>query len=82
MEPQERRWLVRTFGHITRIAFSSGNEVSTPTPADASGLTVQSTDAGTHKINGLTLKPFSRVQVEDKLKEAHLLFEETFLVID
>ena len=58
------------------------SEVSTLTPADASGLTVRSTDAGTHKIDGSTFKPFSRVQVEDKLKEARLLFEETFLVID
>ena len=43
---------------------------------------VQSTDAGNHKIDGSTLKPFSRVQVEDKLKEARLFFKETFLVID
>ena len=82
MEPQEQRWLVRSFGRITRIAFLSGSEVNTLTPADASGLPVRSTDAGTHKIDGPTLKPFSRVQVEEKLKEARLFFEETFLVID
>ena len=54
----------------------------TLTPANASDLTVRSIDAGTHKIDGPTLKSFSRVQVEDKLKEARLFFEETFLVID
>ena len=32
------------------------SEVSTLTPADASGLTVRSTDAGTHKIDGFTFK--------------------------
>ena len=62
--------------------WSPESEVSTLTPADASGLTVQSTNVGTHKIDGPILKLFSRVQVEDKLKEARLLFEETFLVID
>ena len=59
-----------------------GSEVITLILADISGLTVQSTDAGTQKIDGLTLKPFSRVQLEDKLKEACLFFEETFFVID
>ena len=45
-----------------RIKKGSGlSEVSTLTPADTSGLTVRSTDAGTHKIDGLILKPFSRV---------------------
>ena len=58
------------------------SEVSTLTPADASGLTVRSTDVGTHKIDGPILKPFSRVQVKDKLEEARLFFEETFLVIN
>ena len=58
------------------------SEVSTLTPADALGLTVRSTNAGTHKINGPTLKPFIRVQVEDKLKEARLFFKKTFFVID
>ena len=43
---------------------------------------VRSTDAGTQKIDGPILKPFSRVQVEDKLEEARLFFKETFLVID
>ena len=38
------------------------SEVSTLTLADASGLTVQSTDAGNHKIDGSTLKLFSMVQ--------------------
>ena len=61
---------------------SSGSEVSTLTPADTSGLTVWSTDAGTHKIDGPKLKPFSRVEVEDKFKEVCLFFKETFLVID
>ena len=28
----------------------------------------------THKINGSTFKLFSRIQVEDKLQEAHLFF--------
>ena len=32
------------------------SEVSILTPADASGLTVRSTDAGTHKINGFNFK--------------------------
>ena len=32
------------------------SEVSTPTPANASGLTVRSSDAGTHKIDGFTFK--------------------------
>ena len=58
------------------------SEVSTLTPADALGLTVQLTDAETYKIDGPTLKPFSRVQVEDKLKKARLFFEKTFFVID
>ena len=62
MELQEQRWLVRTFGRTTRIAFLSGSEVNALTPADASDLTVQSINIGTHKIDGSTLKPFSRVQ--------------------
>ena len=37
--------------------WSTGSEVSTLTPADASGPTVQSTNAGTHKIVDPTLKP-------------------------
>ena len=32
------------------------SEVSTLIPADASGLTVRSIDAGTHKIDGFTFK--------------------------
>ena len=32
------------------------SEVSSLTPADASGFTVQLTDAGTHKIDGFTFK--------------------------
>ena len=62
--------------------WSPKSKVSTLTPANASGLTIWSTNARIHKINGPTLKPFSRVQVEDKLKETRLFFEETFLVID
>ena len=62
--------------------WSPRSKVSTLTPADASSLTVWSTNAGTHKIDGPILKPFSRVKVEDKLKKARLFFEETFLVID
>ena len=62
--------------------WSPKSKVSTLTPADASGLMVRSTDAGTQKIDGPILKPFSRVQVEDKLEEARLFFKETFLVID
>ena len=38
------------------------SEVSTLTSADASGLTVQSTNAGNYKIDRSTLKPFSMVQ--------------------
>ena len=57
----------------------TGGEVSTQTPADVSGLTVQSTNAGTHKIDASILKPFSRVQVEDKLKEARLFFRKDVL---
>ena len=55
--------------------WSSRNKVNTLIPADVLGLTIQSTDAGTHKIDAPTLKPFSRVQVEDKLKEAYLSFQ-------
>ena len=33
------------------------NKLSILTPANALGLTVQSTNVGTHKIDGLTLKP-------------------------
>ena len=62
--------------------WSTRSKVSTLTPADTLGLTVGSIDAGTHKIDGPTLKPFSRIPVEDKLKEACLFFKETFLVID
>ena len=58
------------------------SKVNTLTSADASGLTVWSTNAGNHKIDGSTFKLFSRVQVKDKLKETCLFFEETFLVID
>ena len=58
------------------------SEVSILTSADVSGLTVWLTNTGNYKINGSTLKPFSRVQVEDKFKEACLFFEETFLVIN
>ena len=43
---------------------------------------VWSTNAGIYKIDGPTLKLFSRVQVEDKFKEACLFFKETFLAID
>ena len=50
------------------------SEVSTLNPVDASGLTIWSTNAGPHKINAPTLKPFSRSQVKDKLKEACLIF--------
>ena len=42
---------------------------------DALGFTVWLTNAGTHKIDGPTLKPFSMVQVKDKLKEACLFFQ-------
>ena len=42
--------------------WSTGSEISTLTLADVSGLTVWSTNVGSHKIDGLTLKPlvFSR----------------------
>ena len=70
------------FERITRIAFFSGSKLSTLTLADASGFMVRSTNAGIHKIDSPTLKPFSKVQLEDKLKEARLFFEETFFVID
>ena len=62
----------------------TGSEVSTRTPADVSklGFTVWSTNARTYKTDGPILKPFSRVQVEDKLKEARLFCKEMFLVID
>ena len=56
------------------------SEVSTLTPADASGLTVWTTNTGTHKIDGSTLKPFSMIQAI-RSGEARLFFEETFLVI-
>ena len=36
--------------------WSTRSEVNTLTPADTSGLTVWATDAGTHKIDGSTLK--------------------------
>ena len=42
--------------------WSTGSEVSTLILADASGPMVWSTDAGIHKIDGSTLKPFSMVQ--------------------
>ena len=58
------------------------SEVSTLTPADASGLTVRSTDAGTHKIDGPTFKPFSKVQVEGKLGRGPFDCKEKFLVAD
>ena len=46
------------------------NKVSILTPADTSGLTIWSTNIETHKIDGSTFKPFSMVQVEDKVEEA------------
>ena len=58
------------------------NEVNILIPADASSLTVRSTNAKTYKINGPILKLFSKVQIKDKLKEAYLFFEKTFLVIN
>ena len=42
--------------------WSSKSKVGTLTPADTSGLTVQSTDAETHKIDDSTVKLFSMVQ--------------------
>ena len=48
------------------------SEVSTLTPADASGPTVRSTDAGTHKIDGSTLKPFSMVQAIRSKRKTYL----------
>ena len=58
------------------------SKVTTLTLADESRLKVQSTDARAHKIDGPNFKPFSRVQVEDKLEETYLFFEKTFLVIN
>ena len=54
---------------------STGSEVNTLNSADASGVTVWSTNAGTHEIDVPILNPFSRVQVEDKLKKACLFFQ-------
>ena len=73
--------LVRTFGRITKLAFF-WKEVITLTLADISSLTVRSTNTETYKIDGVTSKLFSRVQIKDKLKETYLFFEETFLVIE
>ena len=50
------------------------SKVSTLAPADTLSLMVQSTDTETHKIDAPTLKPFSKVQVEDKFKEVCLFF--------
>ena len=58
------------------------SEIGILTLADGSGLTVSSTNAKTHKIDGPTLKPFNRVQLKDKLKKAYLFFEKTFVMID
>ena len=58
------------------------SEVSTLTSADASGLTVQSTNAGTHKIDNPTFKPFSKVQMEDKLGRSPFHCKKKFLVAD
>ena len=43
---------------------------------------VRSTNARIPKIDGPTLKPFSKVEVEDKFKQVCLFFKETFLVVD
>ena len=60
--------------------WSTGSEVSTLTPVDASGLTVCSTNAGTHKIDGPTLKSFRRVEIEDKLERNLFNYKKEFLV--
>ena len=48
------------------------SEVSILISADASGLTIRSTDVKTHKIDGSTLKPFSMVQAIKSKQKTYL----------
>ena len=50
------------------------SNVSTLTPPDASGLTIWSTDAGTHKIDGTTLKPLVGSRWKIRSGKARLFF--------
>ena len=62
--------------------WSNGSKVSILTSADASGLTVWSTNVGIHKIDGPTFKLFGKVQVEDKLGRDLFICEKKLLVAD